>query len=131
VEGWESCFDFLNRLNRLNRLSRINDRVRFFIRKLRLRLWLLLNWSILLLFVPMSGLGSGIICDGLDGLFRFLKPFRFLYWLRIILSYATGGSIFFLFLQFCSELLCRGLALRYLRFPCLYLLSRFNIHEYY
>jgi hypothetical protein len=83
VEDWESCFDFLNRLNRLNRLSRINDRVRFFIRRLRLRLWLLLNWSILLMFVPMFGLRSGIICDRLDGLFGFLKPFRFLYWLRI------------------------------------------------
>ena len=138
MEGWESCFDFLSRLNRLDRLSRlsrlsrfsrINDRVRFFIRKLRLRLRLLLNRNILLLFVPMFGLGSGIICYRFDGLFRFLKPFRFLYWLRIILSYAIGGSIFFLFLQFCSELLYRGLALRYLRFPCLYLLSRFNIHE--
>jgi len=83
------------------------------------------------MFVPMFGLRSGIICARLDGLFGFLKPFRFLYWLRIILGYAIGGTIFFLFLQFCSELLCRGFALRYLRFPFLYLLSRFNVHEYY
>ncbi|OCK92600.1 uncharacterized protein K441DRAFT_175418 [Cenococcum geophilum 1.58] len=83
------------------------------------------------MFVPMFGLRSGIICDRLDGLFGFLKPFRLLYWLRIIQSYAIGESILFVFLQFCSGLLFRGFALRYLRDPFLYLLSRFNVHEYY